>query len=408
MTQRLWIVGIGEDGWDGLSLAARNAIEAAQTLIGSPRQLALVPANDTRRIPWPSPLLPYVDEVLRTYRERRIVVLASGDPMLHGIGAVFASRLAPPELQVIPHVSAFALACARLGWPSENVSLVSLVNRPLSHLHRHLQPECRLIIYSENAATPKAVAQLLRERGYGASELCVLERLGSPLERHYEGLAAAWEAQEHAALNLIALTCHADEGAQALPLVPGLPDDTFETDGQLTKREVRAATLARLAPLPGQLLWDVGAGTGSIGIEWMRVHPSCRCSAFERDAQRAQRILANAHTLGVPDLRVVLGSAPASFAGLEETPEAIFIGGGAGDDALMDACWNALAPGGRMVANAVTLESEAKLIARHARLGGELVRLNISRAEPIGSLLCWRPLMPITQWSAGKIGYKGN
>lgn len=392
------VVGIGEDGWDGLGREARTAIEAAEVLVGSARQLALVPPARAHRLTWPSPMLPFVDELLARYRDREIVVLASGDPMLHGVGALLARRLDRAELRVIPHVSAFALACARLGWGGAEVTLLSVVARPLALIAAHLQPGRRLIVFGEDGATPAALAALLVERGYGASGITVLEHLGGPRERRREGVAATWPAERCADLHVLAVTCIADEGTRALATIAGLPDDAFESDGQFTKREVRAATLARLVPFPGQLLWDVGAGTGTIGIEWMRSHPACRAIAFERDAARAARIARNAERLGVPGLRVVTGIAPDALREMP-APDAVFIGGGIVADGLVASCWEALRSGGRLVTNAVTVEGEAALAGWQRRLGGELVRIAVSRAEPIGGMLCWRPLLPITQWA---------
>jgi precorrin-6Y C5,15-methyltransferase (decarboxylating) len=296
----LSIVGIGEDGWDGLRAEAKQAIESADLLFGGARHLAHVPetAGKAARSVWPSPMAPAVREILEQHRkQRRIVVLGSGDPMLYGVGVTLTRALDFGEFRVIPQVSAFSLACARLGWPAADTVLISLVNRPVEQVHRSLVSGQRLVLYSENGGTPAIVAQLLTESGYGGSRLHVFENLDGKNEQHRTELARAWPAGDCAPLNVVALICEADAGVIPLPLVPGLPDDAFETDGQLTKREVRAATLARLAPLPEQTLWDVGAGTGTVGIEWMRTHPSCRCVAFEARPDRAARILTNARRL---------------------------------------------------------------------------------------------------------------
>lgn len=401
--ERAWlaIVGIGEDGWDGLGLDAQHAIAGADLIVGSDRQLALIVGARAERVAWPSPLLPYIDEILTRHRGRRVVVLASGDPMLYGVGTILARRVDPPEIRVFPHISAFALACARMGWSGVDTALVSAVGRPLERIHPHVQPKRRVVVLSENARTPAALAMLLVQWGYGESTLSVLERLGGPRERRVDGTAATWTTQPGADLNVIAVTCTADEQTRPLATIAGLPDDAFENDGALTKREVRAATLARLVPLPDQLLWDVGAGSGAIAIEWMRTHPSCRAVAFERREDRASRIARNAQQLGVPDLRIVTAAAPAALEG-QERPDAIFIGGGLGTPQMVERCWEALPRGGRLVANAVTVEGETLLAGWHKTLGGELVRIAVSRAEPIGSLLTWRPHLPITQWAASK------
>ena len=400
----LSIVGIGEDGWDGLSGEARRAVESAELLYGGVRHLALVPdgVKPAASIAWPSPMAPAIEQILIEYRgKKRVTVLASGDPMLYGVGVSLTRNLAAVEFRVLPQASAFSLACARLGWPVAETNLITLVHRPAEHLLRHLYPGQRLILFSEDGSTPATVARLLTQSGYGASRLDVFESLGGSSERHIGALAASWPGEPCGDLNLIAVRCAPDSETRPLSLAPGLPDDAFETDGQLTKREVRAATLARLAPLPGQMLWDVGAGTGTIGIEWMRVHPSCSCIAFEAREERAERIRANARRLGVPTLRVIQGMAPAVFAELQ-SPDTFFIGGGLGDAGLFEACWERLSPGGRLVANAVTIESEAGLALRHTLYGGDLVRLMVSRADQINGTYVWRPMMPITQWTVTK------
>jgi precorrin-6Y C5,15-methyltransferase (decarboxylating) len=321
--------------------------------------------------------------------------------MLFGVGVTLTRELEPGEFLVIPHVSAFSLACARLGWPISETVLVSLVNRPIEQLHRYLHPGQRLVLYSEDGSTPATVARVLTDGGYGSSQMAVFEYLGGAEEKRLDQLAKGWLVERCGALNLIAIVCAPDTGTRPLPIVPGLPEDSFVTDGQLTKREVRAATLARLGPLPGELLWDIGAGSGTIGIEWMRSHPSCSCIAFEKSEERVVRILTNAKRLGVPSLKVITGSVPETLDGLR-APDAIFIGGGIGVDGLFQACWNKLADGGRLVANAVTIESEAILATWHKLYGGELVRILVARAEPIGGALGWRHLMPVTQWSGVK------
>jgi precorrin-6Y C5,15-methyltransferase (decarboxylating) len=398
----LTIIGIGEDGWAGLNTEAREAIESAELLYGGTRHLAFVTVGDAKRLPWPSPMAPALDEILTQHRgSKRVAVLASGDPMLYGVGVSLTRDLSASEFRVIPQVSALSLACARLGWPVAEVDLISLVNRPLAQINRFLTPGQRILIYSEDGTTPTAVAEALTASGYGQSAMCVLENLGGPSERQVDGVAASWTLKQCANLNVIAIRCIADANMTPLSIVPGLPDDVFSTDGQLTKREVRAATLARLAPLPGQRLWDIGAGTGSIGIEWMRTHPSCTCIAFEEHSARAARILSNAKHFGVPTLRVVEGLAPLTFEGLE-TPHAIFIGGGLTTEGLFQASWDKLASGGRLVANAVTIDSEVMLASLHKLYGGELVRILIARADAIGGTFGWRHLMPITQWTVTK------
>jgi precorrin-6Y C5,15-methyltransferase (decarboxylating) len=386
------VVGIGAEGWDGLTGAARQALGEAEVLLGSKRQLDLVPSEvQAERVAWPSPMMPAVPGLLEAYRDRVVCVLASGDPMFYGIG----SKLGP--VRVVSHPSSVSLACARLGWALEDVQVVSTVGRPVELLNAVIHPGRRLIVLSENGDTPVKVAALLVERGYGDSAMTVLERLGDLAENQVSAKAKAVEWQGlSGALNVIAVEC---EGSALLPNVPGLPDDAYESDGQLTKREVRAVTLSRLAPVPGQVLWDVGAGAGSIAIEWSRTHPSCRAVAIERDPARAERIGRNKGKLGVPGIEVVL--APAPVDGLEE-PDAVFIGGGLTVPGMVEWAWAALRPGGRLVVNAVTMESEAVVARWHAELGGDLVRIAVNRDSPVGGFTGWRPLMPVTIWAVIK------
>ncbi|QLE74862.1 precorrin-6y C5,15-methyltransferase (decarboxylating) subunit CbiE [Streptomyces rectiverticillatus] len=396
------VVGIGADGWPGLAPVSQEALRGAEVIIGGPRQLDLLPGEcPAERVAWPSPLRPAVPGLLAAYAGRRVCVLASGDPMFFGIGRTLADVAGPAALRVLPHPSSVSYACARLGLPLEEAEVVSLVGRPLAALTASLHHGRRLLVLSAGADTPAEVAAHLRSRGFGPSRMTVLEQLGAPAERRVEGTAEDWPHPPGDALNVIAVACRRTPGALRLPLTPGLPDDAFEHDGQLTKRHIRAATLAALAPAPGELLWDVGGGSGSIAIEWMRAHRTCRAVSVERDPVRASRITRNAEALGVPALRVVTGAAPAALAELP-APDAVFIGGGLTAPGLLAACWEALAPGGRLVANTVTLESEALLTEWYRRHGGELTRLAVAHAVPVGGFTGWRQAMPVTQWSVAK------
>ncbi|MFF9913578.1 precorrin-6y C5,15-methyltransferase (decarboxylating) subunit CbiE [Streptomyces sp. NPDC013457] len=403
------VVGIGADGWDGLPARSRRVLGTAEVLIGGSRQLGLLPAAECpgERIAWPSPLRPAVPGLFAAHGGRRIAVLASGDPMFYGIGRTLVETLDPERragLTVLPHPSSVSYACARVGWALEAVETVSLVGRPLAALSASLHDGRRVLVLSEGADTPGAVAALLREKGFGGTRMRVLEQLGSDRERTVDGTADTWPPHERVdPLNVIALDLVRSPGAPRLGAVPGLPDEAYEHDGQLTKRYVRAATLAALAPAPGELLWDVGGGSGSIGIEWMRTERSCRAVAVEKDPARAARIARNAAALGVPALRVVTAAAPGGLAGLP-APDAVFIGGGLTAPGLLDACWNALPAGGRLVANTVTLESEALLARWYGEHGGELVRLAVAQAVPVGGFTGWRQAMPVTQWSVTKAG----
>lgn len=393
------VVGLGADGWAGLTEPARAALRTAGVVVGGPRQLDLLPPEVTAaRVPWPKPLRPAVGPLVARHAADGLVVLASGDPMHYGIGKALAAEVGPARLRVHSHPSSISLACARLGWPVEDVSVVSGVGRNLDALAAEVYDGARVLVLSADASGPAAVAALLVERGYGPSRIEVLGDLGTVQESHVSGMANSWEGPAASALNVVGVTCIAAPGTTPLSRVPGLPDDAYETDGQMTKWEVRALTLAALAPGPGETLWDIGGGTGTVGIEWMRSHPRCRAVAVEPRADRAERIGRNAARLGVPGLHVVLGRAPEALTDLP-VPDAIFVGGGLTEDGLLDACVAALPPGGRLVANTVTLESEALLFDARARLGGRLVRLEVSRAEPIGGFTGWVASRPVTQWT---------
>jgi precorrin-6Y C5,15-methyltransferase (decarboxylating) len=383
------VVGIGAGGWPDLPTAARAVLQAAEIVLGGPRQLDLLDESVTaERRPLPSPLLPALADAVDT--DRRLAVLASGDPMFFGIGSTLI-RLEVP-VRVHPAPSAVSLAAARLGWPLEDVDVVSVVGRPLELVHPAVQPGRRLLVLVGTRDGGDAVRALLISRGFAASAVTVLERLGGRDER------ITTTAGQHDPLAIVGIECIADPGTTPLPRTPGLPEDAFDTDGQITKREVRALVLAALVPVPGQLLWDVGAGSGSVGIEWMRVHPASRAIAIEPRADRRTRIAANASALGVPGLQIVAGSAPDALAGLP-VPDAVFVGGAVSAPGVLDACVAALAPGGRLVANAVTVESETVLAHAHTEVGGTLTRLAIQRAAPVGGFTGWRPALPVTQWA---------
>ncbi len=401
MTDRwLSVVGIGEDGLDGLSPRGRMLVDGAQTLVGGARHFAMIPDDGRARLTWPTPLTDLMPQIAER-RGTPVCVLATGDPMFFGIGVTLAKHFDADEMDVVPSLSAFSLAASRLGWALADVEQLTLHGRPVSLAVPFIHPGARLMILSDGADTPARVAEVLTERGYGDSRLFVLEHMGGPQERGVEGVASTWRHGDIAPFNTLGVECVAGPDAVILPRTPGLPDDAFISDGNITKREVRAATLAALAPLPGQHLWDIGAGCGSVAIEWMRSHPSCRATAVESRADRIGLIARNAIALGVPRLGMIEGDATSVLTGLD-TPDAVFIGGGAATPGLLDLCWDALAARGRLVANAVTLEGEAALVAFRERHGGDLIRISVSRAEPVGPFTGWKPLMTITQLAAVK------
>ncbi len=389
------VVGIGADGWTGLDASRRAAIESADVVLGGTRHLAMLPDEvAAERRAWPSPLRAGLPVLLDELSGRRVVALASGDPLISGIGSTLVELLGADAVEILPAVSSVAVARAWLGWSAESVEVV----RDHRTLPRHLAPGRRVLVLSSDGSTPAQVARLLTEAGYGDSAMTVLADLGSDDESRVDGVAASWGEEAAPALNIVAVTC---VGGPPLGWTAGLPDEAFDHDGQITKRDLRASALARLAPVPGQLLWDVGAGAGSIAVEWMRTHASCRAIAIEVRSDRRKRIEENAVKLGVPGLVVVEGHAPEALAGLE-APDAIFVGGGATEPGLLDACWDALRAGGRLVVHGVTLETEHLLAERYAAQGGELSRLHVEHAAPIGSYTGWTPSRAITQWSATK------
>ncbi|MGY0386645.1 precorrin-6y C5,15-methyltransferase (decarboxylating) subunit CbiE [Nocardioides sp. WG-D5] len=390
------VVGIGAGGWDEIPVRHQQLIQDAATLLGGKRHLDLVPdVPGQRREPWPSPLREGLPALLESLpADVPVVALASGDPLVSGIGTTLIDLLGAANVRIEPTVSSVALARARMGWPAESCVAVSLVGRDASLVARELAPGRRILALSSDGSTPADLANLLVTSGFGASTMTVLGELGAETESARTGTASTW-AGESPRLNIVAIEC---VGAPSLGWAAGLPDDVFENDGQLTKRDLRASALARLAPTPGAHLWDVGAGAGSVGIEWMRAHPSCTTTAIEASPERAARIARNAARLGVPGLAVVEGRAPDALAGLR-SPDAIFIGGGATRPGVLDTCLAALRPGGRLVVHGVTLETEQLLARQHAELGGELTRISVESVDTIGTFRGWAPQRTVVQWA---------
>jgi precorrin-6B C5,15-methyltransferase / cobalt-precorrin-6B C5,C15-methyltransferase len=398
LTSNKWlsIIGIGASGLVELSSSAKGLFDRATIIVGGHRHLAMLDPTDLReRIVWTSPLRDSIDSILQ-HRGTPVCVLASGDPLCYGIGVTLLQYLSIDEINIVPAPSTFSLACSRLGWSLTAVETLSLCGRSPDFLATSLTPGAKLIILSAGADTPQIVADILTQQGYGDSKMTVLEHLGGERERLIAGIARCWSETDVAALNAIAVECIISPDTTPLNRLPGLPDSAYHHDGQLTKREVRAITLAALAPMPGELLWDVGAGCGSISIEWLRSHPSCRAIAIEQHSHRLKFIADNMAALGTPHLQLIQGKAPAALEDLP-TPDAIFIGGGTTSEGLLDSCWSALRSGGRLVANAVTVESELQLLQWHHQVGGELSRIAIQRTQSIGTFLGWKPLIPITQ-----------
>lgn len=396
----LALVGLGEDGRAGLSQAARRALDSAELVVGGARHLALAAPLEAETLAWPSPLSEAYPKILE-HRGRSVCVLATGDPFHYGVGAELARLVPADEIVCFPQPSAFSLAAARLGWSLPDCTCLSLHGRALERVIPYLQPSARLIALSWDGATPTQLAALLAGRGFGRSSFAVFEAMGGPRERIRRAAAAAFDFTDVDPLNTVAVEIAADPEARVVTLAPGLDDDWFENDGQLTKREIRAVTLSALAPRAGELLWDVGAGAGSVSIEWLLRHPANRAVAIEARPDRAKRIGRNARNIGTTELRVIVGKAPAALAGLPQ-PDAIFIGGGAADAGVFEACWAALRSSGRLLVNGITLETEEKLLRLFGAHGGSLKRIAVSRAEPVGSLNGWRPAMPVTQWTAAK------
>jgi precorrin-6B C5,15-methyltransferase / cobalt-precorrin-6B C5,C15-methyltransferase len=398
----LSIVGVGEDGPSGLTPVAQTLVRSAEVVFGGERHLSLMaPLIQGAAIAWPRPFDATYAQVL-AYRGRSVCVLASGDPMHHGAGSSLSRLVSPEDVIVAPGLSAFTLAAARLLWPLQQTELVSLCGRPVRTLVRQLQPGARIIALSADHETPAAVATLLCELGFGDTQMHVLESLGGDQERVRRTSAHSFDLRDIGPLNLMALEVIAGPSARVVPLSVGLPDDLFEHDGQLTKREIRSLTLSSLAPRRGELLWDIGAGAGSISIEWMLTHPGMAAIAIEDRPDRAARIARNALALGITELEIVTAKAPEALASLLP-PDAVFIGGGATEPGVIETAQTALKSGGRLVVNAVTLDCEALLLRCHASFGGSLTRVAISRADPLGAadagVLGWRPAMPITQWA---------
>ncbi len=421
----LRVIGIGEDGWKDLGADAKLLLYESKVVLGGERHLKMLPDDwKVKRISWTSPMRESVEKILsfRPCRSKNIkstntgnkekdrvsvAVLASGDPLCYGIATKLLRHLHIDEVCIKPALSTFSLICSRVGWSLPDIETLTLHGRPLEMLHPFVQPGAKLGVLSKDSTTPQKTARLLTKRGFGKSNITVLEHLGGSKEKKFSGRADSWEHNSLVDLNAMAIECIPLRSAEVIPRIPGLADEQFVHDGQLTKCEIRAVVLSKLMPVVDQVLWDIGAGCGSVAIEWMRSHPRCMAVAIEKSKTRLKMIEKNAINLGVPLLKIISGELPDVLDNLT-LPDAIFIGGGlsnfkkADSSPLLDLCWKLLKPGGRLVAHAVTFESEQQLLSWYKKKGGDLTRLSISRADSIGKFNGWKPLRPVTQYSISK------
>lgn len=400
MNQWLTIVGIGEDGWEGLSAKARVSMEQAENIVGSTRTLAMLPKLKAKKHEWPQPFSAVINQ-LKPMKGQRTVMLATGDPMNYGAARKVLTFVPKAEVTIIPHLSAFTLAAARIGWSIPDCDCFTIHGRPAANLEAFIQPDARLLVLTEDETSIAEACRRLAVRGFETSEVTVLENLGGAAEAIATFHANNMPARDWSPLNTLAIHCKTGTSAKIWSRVAGLPDEAFVHDGQITKREVRAATLAALAPAPDQLLWDIGAGCGSVAVEWMRSTRGCEAIAVEQSTERCSMIATNADQLGAPCLKIVAGEAPDALKGLP-APHAVFIGGGVGVPGVFETAWQALCPGGRLVANVVSLEGEMHLYDLQEKHGGDLIRIAISKLESIGKYRALRPKMPVVQWQVIK------
>lgn len=405
MKKKPWltIIGIGDNGWDSLTLEQQRKITQADVIFGGRRHLNFLPTDLQATLQaWPSPFSKGIDNLLEyRYSGLNVVVLASNDPMHFGVGVTLTKRIPIDEMTVLSNPSSFSLAAARLGWALQDVICISVLDRAFDKISRYLQKKSRLLILSENKETPKILAKLLSDRGFGQSHFIVLEHLGGQKERILTSKAHNYNVSDNADLNIVAIECIPDDNSKALSLYSALPDNAFHHDGQLTKQDIRAVTMAHLAPRYGELLWDVGAGCGSISIEWLRGARNTRATAIEQNEDRQKLIFENARNLGVPQIELVKGKAPDVLTGLDN-PDAVFIGGGFTKPDVFEICWEKLKSGGRLVANGVTLETSTLLIAQAKKIGARLINVSISEAGVLGGFHVWRPALPVTIMVAEK------
>ncbi|MEM7215753.1 MAG: precorrin-6y C5,15-methyltransferase (decarboxylating) subunit CbiE [Pseudomonadota bacterium] len=393
------VIGIGEDGTDGLSTSALECLSRAEIIIGGDRHHTLVPNARAERISWPSPFDAMIAKI-RSYKGKRIVVLVTGDPLWYSVGARILKAIPREEVCFHPQLSAFQWAACRMGWSLADCETLTIHGRPDSQMLPYLAPNVRMLVLTQDSDSPETAAKLLSDHGFGKSRMSVLAALGGDREERFDGVAETW-SHDVPDFHTLAIECVAGADAQWYPRTGGLPDEAFIHDGQITKRFIRAATISSLAPYPGAVLWDVGAGCGSVAIEWMRAARETAAFAIEPVSERTSMIAENSARLGVEKLKIIQGRAPESLKSLPQ-PDAVFIGGGLTTEDVFETCWDALRDTGRMVANAVTVESEAKLLKLQHQYGGDLARFSVQQAEPVGRFKGWKPLMPVTQWSVVK------
>ena len=397
----LSLVGINENGVDGLSVEAQQRISEAALVVGGKRHLALAqPLIRSKTLDWPSPPHAAI-AAIKEQNPAKVCVLCTGDPFHYGMGAVLARHIPIEQMETFPAPTIFSLVAARTGWALQNTVIVGVNGRPVERLVSHLQPNANIIALCADETTPKTIADLLSRHGFTMCRMMVMENLGGSNERIRHTTAGEFAFDDISRLNCIAIQVPDEAKLHSIPVTSGLADSWFDHDGQMTKREVRAVTLSALAMRRGELLWDIGLGSGSVAIEWLLRDPSNRAIGFEKHPERAARAASNAKKLGVPQLVVMEGEAPAVFEGLE-APDAIFIGGGATHPHMLDAVWQVLKPQGRLVINAISLETENLLLGAYKRYGGTMTRIAIERADPVGTMTGWRPAMTVTQWSVTK------
>lgn len=400
MSKWLTVVGMGEDGWEGLSNRARLAIKSTDVIVGANRLISLLPKTKAEIHKWPQPFSAVVEQI-KPLAGRNTVILATGDPMNYGVVRKLMEFIPFDDMTIIPQVSAFSLAAARMGWSLPDCDCFTIHGRPAANVETFIQPNARLLVLTEDGTSVTEVCRRLIARGFEESKITVLENMGSADERMTSFVANANPNLDWSPLNVLSVHCIAGAQAKIFSRVAGLSDDAFVHDGQLTKREVRAATLAALAPAPDQMLWDIGAGCGSVSIEWMRVARGCEAIAIEHNEDRLKMIATNADQLGTPRLKVIAGKAPDALVGLR-APDAVFIGGGVGNEGVFDVAWQNLKSGGRMVCNVVTIEGEMHLYDLQEKHGGELVRMDVSTLTHVGPYRALKPRMSVVQWRVMK------